>query len=184
MILLFIDNLSSETNKQEVERLFSRYGRIRSMKLTLSGSDSALAGSGFIEMEGNGGQKVISALDGRLFCGMYLRITEVLSTEKRQRDPGNSIASTQPNAANANNHVRQIYRLASVEKVVGTELVPADRDWYRYTLTSGSSRITGLRCGTMAEVTEYAVNSAEAFNLRNSINGNRSSPWASCRNKK
>ena len=39
-------------------------------------------------------------------------------------------------------------------------------DWYRYVLTSGRSRITGLRPGTLEEVTAYARNCAAEFNLR------------------
>lgn len=40
-------------------------------------------------------------------------------------------------------------------------------DWYRYVLASGPARITGFHRGTPEEVTEYAKNCAEDFNLRN-----------------
>lgn len=61
--------------------------------------------------------------------------------------------------------VRFRYEVASVEKAP----VPdggQGTDWYRYVLSCGSSRITGLHRGTREEVTAYATSCAEDFNFR------------------
>jgi hypothetical protein len=182
VIILSLDNLPNEINEQEVEKHFSCYGKIKSIKLTLGAQHSRRCGSGFIEMDGNA-QNIISALDGCLLWGKFLRITEVHSTEKTQRNlPGYSVASNQPTADITGDHIHQLFHIASIEKVTDQEFGP-EKDWCRYTLISGNSRITGLHRGTIAEVTEYAVNSVEAFNLRNNSKSGRSFTWPTSRNK-
>jgi hypothetical protein len=183
MILLSIDNLSNEINKQEVEKLFSQYGKVRSIKLTSSATHSRCPGSGLIEMEGEDVQQIISALDGRLFWGLILGITEAHNTEKvKKNPPDNSMEPTSPASHTPDNYTHQPYRVATVEKVTDSEL-GLEKDWYRYTLICGNSRITGLHRGTIAEVTEYAVNSVHAFNLRNGYRGGGAFCW-SARDKK
>lgn len=183
MIFLSIYNLSNEINEQDVERLFSQYGKVRSIKLTSSATRSKHPGSGLIEMEVKDAKQVISALDGRLFWGLVLRITEVHNTMKiHNSPPGNSMEPTSPASNTTDNYLYQPYRVATVEKVTDSTL-GSEKDWHRYTLICGNSRITGLHRGTIAEVTEYAVNSAHAFNLRNGSRGGAAFSW-SHRNKK
>lgn len=74
------------------------------------------------------------------------------------------------------------YRVVSVNKTTDPELGKPD-DWYRYTIVGGKSRITGLHRGTLAEVTEYAQECAEAFNLRSMARTAKALTWTS-RNKK
>jgi len=57
------------------------------------------------------------------------------------------------------------YQVASVDKV-SPPAGGQGGDWYRYVLVNEGSRIIGLRPGTSEEVMEYAMNCAEAFNLR------------------
>jgi hypothetical protein len=56
-------------------------------------------------------------------------------------------------------------RIPEVEKVNGPGGTDGD-DWYRYVLARGISRVTGFHRGTLVEVTEYAAESAAAFNER------------------
>ena len=63
--------------------------------------------------------------------------------------------------------MRPIYEVALVEKAAMPAGTEGD-DWYRYVLSSGSSRITGFHRGSLAEVEEYAIHCTEEFNLRNS----------------
>ena len=56
------------------------------------------------------------------------------------------------------------YALARVEKTD-----PPDGGtgrWYRYVLDNGRATITGLRCGSVKEVTDYATQYAEQLNTR------------------
>ena len=66
------------------------------------------------------------------------------------------------------------YRVASVAEAPAPG--GADGDWFRYVLEGGRSPITGLRRGTLDEVTEHAHRCAEELNERN--NGRSASAWA------
>jgi hypothetical protein len=61
--------------------------------------------------------------------------------------------------------LRPRYEVALVEKAV-MPTGGAGIDWYRYVLSSGTARVTGLHRGTLEEVTVYATSCAEDFNLR------------------
>lgn len=62
--------------------------------------------------------------------------------------------------------LRRQFEVASVEKVAMPDGAQGG-DWYRYVLASGPARITGFHRGTPEEVTTYAKNCADDFNLRN-----------------
>lgn len=66
------------------------------------------------------------------------------------------------------------YHVASVQKVQPP--AGADGNWFGYVLDGGRSPITGMRRGTMKEVTEYAKRCAAELNERN--NGRSPSAWA------
>ncbi|MGB5561493.1 MAG: hypothetical protein WBN02_04160 [Sedimenticolaceae bacterium] len=84
--------------------------------------------------------------------------------------------------ATAGKSLQPIYRVVSVHKAIDPGLETAD-DWYRYTIASGKSRITGLHRGTHAEVKEYAEGCADSFNSRSMATNAKSLTWSS-RSKK
>lgn len=178
MILLAIENLSNEVDEQEIEKLFSRHGKVRSIKLQLCAPRSRSPSSGLIELQGNDATSVISALDGSLFGGMVLRVTEARGADQTDMPAADSIEPAKPSTTDSNNYLHQPFRVVSVKQVTDPELGPAE-DWFRYTLQSGKSCITGLHRGTLGEVTEFAEECAEAFNLRNQSKGRRSITWSS-----
>jgi len=90
--------------------------------------------------------------------------------------------STQLPADASSDNLHKSYRVVSVHKATDPALGKPDY-WYRYTIVGGKSRITGLHRGTLAEVTEYAEDCAEAFNLRSMAPNAKASTWSS-RNKK
>lgn len=182
MIAVSIDNLSSETNEKEVKRLFSRYGKIRSIKLILGASHSRCGGTGVIELEGSDAKKIITELDGRLLWGRFLRITEVHGAKKKHRSVDLKTPS-QSSTASTEGYKSQPFRVVSIEKMTDPEL-GLEEDWYRYTLIRGNSKITGMHRGTKDEVTEYVVNSAQEFNIRNTSKTGRSYTWSSSRSRK
>lgn len=57
------------------------------------------------------------------------------------------------------------YQVVTVEKTAPPEGVDGD-NWYRYIIGQGSSRIEGLKSGTLKAVTQHAEFVAEEFNLR------------------
>ncbi|KOR29976.1 hypothetical protein TI03_00800 [Achromatium sp. WMS1] len=70
------------------------------------------------------------------------------------------------------------YHVASVNKASSPD-GKADGNWYRYVLAGGRSPITGLRRGTLSEVTEHAKRCVRDLNDRNS--GKRLSAWSTRR---
>lgn len=72
------------------------------------------------------------------------------------------------------------YHVASVDKAKSPPN-GADGDWYCYILAGGRTPITGLRRGTLTEVTEHARRCARDLNDRS--NGKRLSSWAPRRSK-
>jgi hypothetical protein len=71
------------------------------------------------------------------------------------------------------------YKVTSVVKAKAPG--GADGNWYRYVLEGGRSPITGLRRGTLKEVTEHAKRCAADLNERNS--GRSPSAWAPRKSK-
>ncbi len=57
------------------------------------------------------------------------------------------------------------YSVVSVEKTDAPQGMPAGT-WYRYIIGQGSSRIEGLKPGTLKSVTQHAETVAEDLNLR------------------
>jgi hypothetical protein len=86
--------------------------------------------------------------------------------------------STQLPAGAPNDNLSNGYRVVSVQKTSDRTLGVPD-DWYCYTIVAGKSRIRGLRRGTLAEVTEYAEECAEAFSKRSMATANRALTWSS-----
>jgi hypothetical protein len=57
------------------------------------------------------------------------------------------------------------YAVARVEKTDAPD--GSNGRWYRYVLDNGSSTITGVRCGSVQDVTRYANDYVEQLNTRN-----------------
>lgn len=72
------------------------------------------------------------------------------------------------------------YHVESVDKA-NSPPEGSDGDWYCYVLKGGRAPITGLRRGTLIEVTEHAKRCARDLNDRS--NGKRLSSWAPRRAK-
>jgi RNA recognition motif-containing protein len=183
MILLSIENLSNETNEQEIARLFACCGKVSSIRLTLGAPHSRYPASGLIKMQGHDATKVISTLDGYLLRGRVMQVSELSDTDDSEPPlSADSLESTPVTSDHSDDYRHQPYRVISVEKVKDPVL-GTTASWCQYIIKSGKSCITGLHRGTLVEVREYAEHSAEAFNLRNSSKGRRSITWSS-RSKK
>lgn len=71
---LFIGNLPADTSEQELEDLFSEFGKVRGSKLVTDVFSGQCKGFGFIEMEGHEARAAIAGLDGKDFKGKSLRV--------------------------------------------------------------------------------------------------------------
>ena len=71
---LFIGNLSASTNEQDIQNLFSEFGKVRSCKLVTDVFSGQCKGFAFIEMEGHEARAAIAGLNGRDFHGKPLKV--------------------------------------------------------------------------------------------------------------
>ncbi len=67
------------------------------------------------------------------------------------------------------------YHVVTVEKAPPPEGVEGD-NWHRYVIGQGSSRIEGLKSGSLKAVTQHAESVAEEFNLRMGRGGSTYAP--------
>ena len=185
MITIFVGNLPNDTKESHAKQLFSNYGNVESIDLTLTASTHRFQGYGFVEMDSSAARAAIAELDGSVYQGAILCVSEATPAQLAQRQ-GNSQDDDAEGAAEEmppSNLLRRYYQVVSVEKVpcpiAGQQ---SGEDWYRYELKSGPSSITGLHRGTLEEVTEYAIECAAAFNQR-SMTGKSTRAMAPIRRK-
>jgi RNA recognition motif-containing protein len=75
---IYVGNIPLNTTEQDIRDLFSEYGEIISLKLKLS------KGFGFVEMgSDNEAKKAISELDGKLFLGKPLIVSDAIQQQPR-----------------------------------------------------------------------------------------------------
>lgn len=83
---LFVGNLASSTKEQELENLFSEFGKVRSLKLVTDVFSGDCKGFGFIEMEGHEARAAIAGLNGKDFNGKPLKVNfEVIKPGRGRR---------------------------------------------------------------------------------------------------
>ncbi len=71
---IFVGNLPDSATEQKVSELFSRFGRVRSIKLASDVFSGRCRGFGFIEMEGHEARAAIAGLNGEQFEGKALKV--------------------------------------------------------------------------------------------------------------
>jgi len=84
-INIYVGNLSYRVTEDEVRELFEQYGNVSSVNLITDRDTGRARGFGFVEMEREGGNAAIAALDGQDFQGRNLRINEARPREEQPR---------------------------------------------------------------------------------------------------
>lgn len=161
---LRIANLPDDFGREDVRKLVAAYGSAERIRLTPP--RRGIRAVGFFDIASESAAEAVAGLDGQECQGELLRASLVAATATPA--VGWPRAEAHPDAAGEapvpSILVRNCYEVASVERA---ELDGAQgQEWYRYVLASGRSLITGFRRGSLDEVTEYARNCADAFNLR------------------
>ena len=72
---LFVGNLPAETKEADLESLFGKYGKVRSLKLITDMFTRKCKGFGFIEMEGHEARSAIDGLNGSEFLGNTIKVS-------------------------------------------------------------------------------------------------------------
>jgi len=168
-ITLFVGNLADETREADIRLLFAQYGAITAVQLIPGAAYRRHDGCCYLTIKSRRPNAAISGLDGKAFRGSILRVQEALRSATAAGTQA-SVAMKPTPATPAvdeppSNALRCHYRVSIVEKTSAPDGATGN-DWYRYILSSGNSRITGFRCGSLAEVREYAATCAEDLNFR------------------
>lgn len=74
---IYVGNISYSVNDQELERLFTQYGTVKSARVITDRSTNQSKGFGFVEMEeASEADKAISALNGTEIDNREIRVNE------------------------------------------------------------------------------------------------------------
>ncbi len=81
---LYVGNLPYSTSEDELKEVFDQYGEVSSAKIIMDRETGRSRGFGFVEIEEEGAQKAIEALDGKEFGGRSLRVNEARERKPRR----------------------------------------------------------------------------------------------------
>ena len=73
---MFVGNLAESTTESELRDLFSRHGKVRSLRLATDVFTGRCQGFGVVEMEGHEARAAMADLDGKTFKDHALRVRE------------------------------------------------------------------------------------------------------------
>jgi RNA recognition motif-containing protein len=73
---LYVGNLPFSATEDEIREHFGQHGEVHSVALINDRETGRPRGFGFVEMDDEGAQKAISALDGQELGGRSLRVNE------------------------------------------------------------------------------------------------------------
>ncbi|MGX2971322.1 RNA recognition motif domain-containing protein [Helicobacter sp. T3_23-1059] len=73
---IYVGNLPYSTTNEEMNALFSQYGKVHSVKLINDRESGRPKGFGFVEMDDEQAQAAMSALDNTNFNGRTIRVNE------------------------------------------------------------------------------------------------------------
>jgi len=76
MKTIYVGNLPYSASESEVRQLFEEHGTVHSVKLISDRETGRPRGFGFVEMDEEGADKAIAALDGYDLSGRNLRVNE------------------------------------------------------------------------------------------------------------
>ena len=76
IISLYVGNLAYNARRDSLNKLFSQYGPVKSVRIMTDRETRRPRGYGFVEMEGPAALTAIKKLDGTEFCGRTLRVSE------------------------------------------------------------------------------------------------------------
>ncbi|MGE5399152.1 MAG: RNA recognition motif domain-containing protein [Ignavibacteriales bacterium] len=91
---IFVGNLAKDVTDQELEKVFSEYGQVRSVKIIRDLFSGESKGFGFVEMPGNTeAQKAINELNTRDLKGKKINVNEARPKTNDRRSSGGGSGS-------------------------------------------------------------------------------------------
>lgn len=86
-VKLFIGNLAWSVNDLQLEELFKQHGAVESARVITDRDTGRSRGFGFVEMDADDVQAVISATNGREIDGRPIRVNEAEDKQRDSRGP-------------------------------------------------------------------------------------------------
>lgn len=84
---IYVGNLSFNATEAEIRELFEQYGEVHSVAMINDRDTGRFRGFCFVEMDDEGADEAIEAMDGTEFGGRALRVNEAREREDRGRGP-------------------------------------------------------------------------------------------------
>lgn len=81
---IYVGNLPWSATEEEVRSAFEKYGSVVSVKLIQDRDTGRPRGFGFVEMEDQGSDEAIEALNGSDFGGRAIKVNEARPRSERQ----------------------------------------------------------------------------------------------------
>ncbi|MBD3618810.1 MAG: RNA-binding protein [Chromatiales bacterium] len=85
MLTMYVGNLPPDTRENDVETLFSQYGKVRGVKMSRDVFSGKCRGFAFVDMEGHEARAAIAGLDGSDFNGRPLRVNQERAKDSKGR---------------------------------------------------------------------------------------------------
>lgn len=82
---IFVGNLAPSASEQQVHELFSSFGTVRSLSLSMDIFSGKCRGFGIVEMEGHEARDAIAKLNGRDLDGRPLKVNFEMPRGKHGR---------------------------------------------------------------------------------------------------
>jgi RNA recognition motif-containing protein len=83
---LYVGNLSFDTSEDGLRVQFEQYGTVTSAKIITDRETGRSRGFGFVEMDTEGGEAAIQALNGKSVDGRDLKVNEAKPREPRSNN--------------------------------------------------------------------------------------------------
>lgn len=80
---IYVGNLPFSATDEDLRKLFSQYGSVHSVKMITDRETGKPRGFGFVDIESDGANAAVEALNGTEFQGRSLRVNEA-----REKTPG------------------------------------------------------------------------------------------------
>ncbi|HLH29864.1 MAG TPA: RNA-binding protein [Terriglobia bacterium] len=73
---LYVGNLSFETTESDLKGLFGQTGSVETVRIITDQETGRSKGFAFVEMEDDGADKAIAAMNGKNFMGRFLTVNQ------------------------------------------------------------------------------------------------------------
>ncbi|PMQ01914.1 MAG: RNA-binding protein [Dictyoglomus sp. NZ13-RE01] len=83
---LYVGNLPWSTTEEELKNIFSNYGNVISARIISDKNTGRSRGFGFVEVEDNSAEKMISALNGSEVKGRKIVVNEAKPRAEKPRE--------------------------------------------------------------------------------------------------